>query len=273
MGKKSITYLLLIIICINLIGCNELDSYQPIDDINDLGGRRVGVLLACATDYLYTQRDDMTLKRYNSEADMVTALSSRRVDALALEQCKVYHIMNSYSGLRVVDTPIAEHSYVFYVAHDKPALLNEFNEFITNFKDTETYLDIARRANSKCVFEHKKVNNIKGDKILRVAVNIDGYPSCYKQGKVFLGFDIEIITHFANAYNYTIEYTECDYLNMALHVEFKTSDIGIGDISNAWNEDILLANIGYITEPILTESLLFIEIDGNEAIKNISTLH
>ena len=84
--KKLGSVLLAIIILLCMSGCSGKQVYQPIDDVSDLGGRTVGVNLAWSADYMLSDRDDMTLVRYNTVASLVMALRYGQVDVIAMER-------------------------------------------------------------------------------------------------------------------------------------------------------------------------------------------
>ncbi len=98
--------LLAIIILLCMSGCSGIQVYQPIDDVSDLG-RTVGVNLARSADYMLSDRDDMTLVRYNTVASLVMALRYGQVYVIATERPSANEIMNCMSGLRIVEPATA----------------------------------------------------------------------------------------------------------------------------------------------------------------------
>ena len=84
--KKLGSVLLAIIILLCMSGCSGKQVYHPIEDVSDLGGRTVGVNLVWSADYMLSDRDDMTLVRYNTVASLVMALRYGQVDVIAMER-------------------------------------------------------------------------------------------------------------------------------------------------------------------------------------------
>ena len=101
MRKKILgTVLIAIILLLCLSGCSGKQVYQPIDDVSDLGGRTVGVNLEWSADYMLSDRDDMTIVRYNTVASLVMALRYGHIDAIAIERPTAHDIMSvSYTHL------------------------------------------------------------------------------------------------------------------------------------------------------------------------------
>lgn len=85
--KYVLTAMLIISACLFSAGCGSASEwkYDPITDVNDLEGRRVGVNLAWESDYYLTGRKDMELVRYDSTSDMIMALKYDKIDAIALD--------------------------------------------------------------------------------------------------------------------------------------------------------------------------------------------
>ncbi len=69
MKKRFIALCLVVVmlLCV-LTGCGQIQNARPITDVHNLDGQRVGVALAWGPDYLLTERDDLTLVRYNHVA-------------------------------------------------------------------------------------------------------------------------------------------------------------------------------------------------------------
>ena len=68
------TNTILVVIALFLLsGCITRWEADPITDINNLEGRRVGVNLSWEADYILTQRKDMELFRYDATSDMLMA--------------------------------------------------------------------------------------------------------------------------------------------------------------------------------------------------------
>ena len=61
MYKRIISLTVILCLFLLLSGCgHELASYRPIEDVNDLEGRKIGVTLAWASDYVLSLRETGT---------------------------------------------------------------------------------------------------------------------------------------------------------------------------------------------------------------------
>jgi ABC-type amino acid transport substrate-binding protein len=83
--KYVLALLMIMSMSLVLAGCGASEwKYDPITDVNDLEGRRVGVNLAWESDYYLTGRQDMKLSRYDTTSDMIMALKYDKIDVIAL---------------------------------------------------------------------------------------------------------------------------------------------------------------------------------------------
>ena len=148
MKKKTLgSVLVAIILLLCMSGCSGKQVYQPIDDVSDLGGRTVGVNLAWSADYMLSDRDDMTLVRYNTVASLVMALRYGQVDVIAMERPFANEVMCCMSGLRMVEPATATDELVACVNIDRTDVLGDFNAFASDFYGSEAYIELYERLN------------------------------------------------------------------------------------------------------------------------------
>ncbi len=253
---------------------NILKNARPIDDVHNLDGQRVGVLLSWAPDYLLTGRKDMTLMRYNNLASMILALSYNRIDAIAIDYPLVPNIFQCVSGLYVVDEPISEDSLVVFVNKNRTDLYEQLNEFISRFRTTETYKDIHNRFSSTEVFEPKRVKATGNGPVLSVAVVEDYMPFAYLDFETdeYVGSDIEFITHFANEYNYTLKLYPGPYEAATMSVINQRNDMVIGCISKLYAKDEAAGGKVLVPEYYMTQDIVFIEVADRDSLKILSSI-
>lgn len=261
-----------------LSGCSLRSAtmrYRPIDDIHDLDGRRIGVSLAWSADYLLTGREDMELMRYNSLADAVVAMCYKRVDAIAIERAFASTVLRSVQGVRIVEAPLATTSMLAFVNKNRPDILSQFNEFVEEFPKTPEYADLMRRVRGiDEEFEERYVAPTGTGPVLRVGMESGIYPFIYYnyEDDAYYGMDAEIITHFANAYNYRIEFTDSSYEAMIQSLVAGRLDICIGGLSEFYREEVELSRGAFVSEPYMDMDIVFVEIDDASKLKIVANI-
>ncbi len=271
---KRLCVLFFIMCCFMLNACSEFQNYRPIENINNLDGRRVGVGIGYSSDYLLTNRDDMKLMRYNSSADMITALCYRRLDAVAVEKASANQIISSVSGLRIVDPPIQKIGFVTYIANSRPDLYEAFNKFANEFKKTEDYADLIKRVNAMGEYQEKYVEPIGKGETISVVVTSDAYPYTYldfETGEI-KGSDIEYITHFANKCGYNVELHSTDYTSMELCVIYEKYDMGITGICDVWREDVETGNRALVSDIYMDTDVVFVEVEDFDKLEILQAI-
>ncbi len=253
---------------------NLLKGARPIDDIHNLDGRRVGVTLSYGPDYLLTNRDDMTLVRYDSVSGMVMALSYGRIDAIALEKPYIPQVLASVDGLRMIEEPIAVDGVCVLVSTKRPDVLEKFNAFLAEFKKTAEYEDLVARVNDMSGFVPKTVEPTGTGEVLKVGIAEDGYPFTYVNFETggYEGCDVELMLHFANACGYTLEFVPGSWSSMENGVCFGSLDIGVSACSNLYRDDYEMAGTALVSDVYMPMEFMFIEVEDRDALKINSTI-
>lgn len=234
-------------------------AYQPITDVNDLEGRRVGVNMAFESDYILTGRSDMVLYRYDTLADMILALSYGKIDVIAVDEMYWRVIDARSDGLAAVDPPFAETGYLLYFSPGRRELMEEFNAFLAEYKQTEDYRDFLER---EAAFDGEEyvgpeIPLTGTGPVIRVAAFAEEFPRCYYDpgGTEPKGYDLEAVKRFANARGYQLEFSPSTYDDATMGLKSGVYDIAVGYISDAYREEALAA--GYYTSDTMDLTPLY----------------
>lgn len=268
--KKRIRTILAGILCLCMVlalcGCGgQLRSYRPIDNVEDLDGRKIGVTMGYAADYILSPRDgrDMFLYRYDTNADMLMALCYRQVDAIVVDALTWQVINSSNKGLHRVEEPAAMDGSILYSQRNKADLRDAFNEFIAEYRQTEAYADLAERIQnfdgSNYAYHSQEMTGT-GRKVI-MGYDMECYPFCFvTAGGEMQGFEVELMIAFANANNYQLELVPSAELDMYMGIENNKYDMIFGQISIAYAGEAELIGIP-TTDPYFERPLYFVEVD------------
>ena len=236
--------------------------------MSNLGGRTVGVNLEWSADYMLSDRDDMTIVRYNTVASLVMALRYGHIDAIAIERPTAHDIMYCMSGLRIVEPATATDELVACVNIDRTDVLEDFNAFASDFYGSEAYIELYERLNSDS-FEYHKVEPTDGGRILNVGIPTDCYPFCYidsESGKI-VGSDVEVITRFANEYGYSLKLTGGVFSTIEMGIVNGEFDIAIGTFFESSRVDTELTGTVNLSKPYMNHEIVFMEIEDPNNMK------
>ena len=234
--------LLLFAVCFLSAGCvsNEW-VYDPITDVNDLEGRRVGVNLAWESDYYLTGRKDMELVRYDTTADMILALKYDKIDAIALDKDSIRLIVSVSDGIEIVEPSFGEAGSIMYFGSDNESLVEDFNQYLVEFKKTEEYQDLLKRMDEFNGSEYIGTDiplTGKGE-VIRLTLEPDMFPRAFiNPGEdIPEGYDTEIIKHYANDRNYQLEFCYSSYDDSVLGLRTGKYDVMTGYICDLYAEE------------------------------------
>ena len=251
MRKRWLPMMLSLCLFLTLTGCgHEFENYRPIENVNALDGRKVGVNIAWASDYVLSPRDgkDLILYRYDTTADMLMALFYHQIDAMCCDIAD-WHILEHTNGanLRLVEEPVAMDGYVAYMSPERQTLRDDFNRFLAYYHETDEFADLYQRLmdfNGEHYQPGEYIHpNGSGEKI-RLAFCADYFPYCYSETDgTICGYDIEIMYAFADYCNYNIEFIETSYEDMDYGTTLGRYDMGIGTISVSYAPEAALIGI------------------------------
>ncbi|MGN0317880.1 MAG: transporter substrate-binding domain-containing protein [Lachnospira sp.] len=268
MPKTLVSVLLAIVLLFVLSGCSQKHTYQPITDTDNFDGRRIGVSLVWSADYLLSDRDDMTLVRYDGLANLIMALRYGHVDAIAIERPFATDVMNCVSGLRVVEPSAGTGELVACVNCERTDVLEEFNQFASSFYGSSTFTELYNRLNSDS-YEYHKVEPIEGGKPLKVGLVTGYYPFCYidSESGEFAGSEVEVVTRFANEYGYSIEFVDGIYSTIQMGIVNGEYDLAVGTFIENLRVDTELTGTVYLSQPYMQFEIVFIEVADPDNMK------
>ena len=264
---RKVSILLIAALCLSLLlsGCgHELASYRPIEDVNDLEGRKIGVSLAWASDYVLSPRDgkDLILYRYDMPADMLMALFYHQIDAICIDNLE-WQILKYTNGDSVRAEQLTMDGFVAYMSPTHETVRDDFNRFLAYYHQTEEFAELYDRIMNFDGVEYEPGEYIHpngtGEKI-KLAFYADCFPYCYcETDGAFCGYDIEIMYAFADYCNYDIELIATSEEDMFYGVSTGRYDMGIGSLSISYAPEAEAVGV-YVTDMYYEVPLYLVEL-------------
>lgn len=231
-----------LLICLS--GCgNQSAGYNPITDVNNLEGRRVGVNLAWSADFLLSDREDVKVYRYDSTADMLMALCYQKLDAVSTDFFSSKAICASTEGVNIVEPALYnDEGYAVLFGPDEEELCLQFNQFLAYYRQTADYDEWLTRMQAFDGRDYEGVEiPITGmGQVLNVAAMDDGFPTTFydSESTEVTGYEIELIKLFANAYDYRLAITATNMEDGILGLRYDRYDLMIGQFSELYYNDV-----------------------------------
>lgn len=273
--KKIVALAFLNIVLITILGIgilyDDIRNAREIIDVDYLSGQRIGVISGAEADYYLNDREDINLKRYNSNADLFLALSYRQVDAIAIDDGLYNQSVLSISNLKIIDDPIDYFEYTYYTSKKHTTILDEMNEFIKMYKKTDEYQEFEKKYFDLDWIDSDDYTEPTGTgEELKVGYITDFYPSVFKASNDKpRGPEIEFLVRFANQYNKKLvfaEETESKYSN---DLKYGIIDICACKCADVYRDELNKSvPFAGMTEGFMTAKINCVGVDGKMKIKN-----
>lgn len=124
---------------------NLIVDKQEIKNLEELRGKKIGVVLGYTGDVFISSRPDYLVERFNSSSAAILALQSKKVAAVILDEepAKQYAKQNKGLYVRTIDGGTEE--YAIALHKDDKALLAEIEKALTELKIDGTYHKLYKR--------------------------------------------------------------------------------------------------------------------------------
>jgi len=201
--------LLLIIMTISVAYFSNLFKHsRTIGDVDHLSGQRIGVITAYEGDYLLSDREDITLLRYDTQPEVLIALCYKQVDAVALTREMAEYVVNVCSGFMINEKPIAKNNLASLYKEDSKYMA-EFEEFLNEYKKSGAYDLFLESIENDAYYDGSSITDETGTgEVIKIGYVLDFLPVVFEDAINHCpnGFEVEIMRQFANYKNYQIEW-------------------------------------------------------------------
>jgi ABC-type amino acid transport substrate-binding protein len=260
--RTCIIICLVLSFCLLLTACSKTIK-EPLTADN-LAGKRIGVMCGYSSDYILSAaKYGMDIYRYDNYADMQLALKFNRLDAAAMENDEAYvfcRIEPRFAIGPVTESKI-EFGYPFNA--DKREMLNNFNSFAREFRQTEEYADIIRRVQAAAAvpYQTKKVaNQVTTDRVLKAAA-FDGWePVSYINTATheWEGSDVEMLSYFANSIGAKLELIRMSYNQMLIELGSGLIDLIVCPETMLYKKDMEMSKNITLSDGVFIKDIVLI---------------
>lgn len=260
--------LLAVIFALSVYNYYSLRESTDIETVDSLSGQRIACCVGWESDYLLSPRKDITLLRYDTNADCILGLSVGHADAVAIDEITLSTILAKVDGVEVLPDPITSVGCTFYTSYKAEKQLAEFNEFAKKFLQSEEYGAYHDRLLNED-YQMADIPAIQDGEKLVVGYVPDSYPESYLDfttGKP-AGYGIEMMQRFAYEYGYTVEWVETTDTAAMIQLSLNQIDFAACYISDVYREDTERGGDAHMTEAYLFVEVYLMKIKDGETLK------
>ena len=202
----------------------------------DFENATLGILSGSSFDPLAKERFPNAERLYYSLVpDMILAVEQGKIDAYISETTYLAAAIWEGAKVKAAGEPLDRTSagYIFQKDGANAAVRSQLNEYLTRAKENGQ-LDMLQKkwlgnAEPTEFFDSDTLTGENGT--LRVAVAPDLKPVCYVKDGAFVGYEIEVLQHFAKEYGYRLEFISMTFDAILPGVVSGKYDIGTGGMT------------------------------------------
>lgn len=234
MKGKEIRKLAAAILTVSMVlmtGCGRAPA-NPVNSLNDLEGKRIGVQLKTTGDSYATDIRDADVQRFNKGYDAILALRAGEIDAVMLDDAPANVFVKEFGDIRILEEAYADEEYGIAVSKENPELLQKINEALEKLQ-SEGVIDRIVKAwiedgETISAYDGQTKDSYAGGTLLMVT-NADFPPyEDYAEDGTVIGIDVDIMKAI------------CDELDMKLQVEHTSFDSLIASVQRG-TADVAMA--------------------------------
>lgn len=206
-----------------------------IDTLDDLADKSVGVITG--TTYAEVARErwpEGEIAFFDTVPAMIEALLNRKVSAVLLDWPIAQTLVNSTSGLYILDEYLSSDRYgaIFAKTEGGIALRDQFNEFLSKRADVVDEVKKIWFGDDESLMVMEPVTSLPAiNGTLRFASECTTPPFSYvKEGQV-VGFEVDLVARFCKEYGYALEIYDVPLDSMITGVGLDKYDIAAVSIT------------------------------------------
>lgn len=221
-----------------LTGCGSSEESvpaSPVESVDDLEGKTIGVQLGTAEDLSASEIKDATVEEYNSGAEAVQALLQGKLDCVIMSEVPAQTFVSRNSGLSILDDAYATESAAICVAKGNTKLTNKLNEILATFQADGTldqiignYIGDATKGKQP----YQSPSNVdRSNGTLVVATNAEFEPYEYVENGKIVGIDIELAQAIADKLGMELQIDDMHFASIINAVQSGKADVGIAGMA------------------------------------------
>ena len=216
--KRFALVLLILVQCVSLIGCN-VEKTKSFESMEDFAQARIGIMTGSSHDGTAKELfPDAERVYFNTVAEEILAVEQGKVDCYIEDE--PFLVAANWEGAEVKRLEEAvkqvNNGFVFPQGEGSRKLREELNAFIAAAKADGTIDRLKEKwLGDTEPTEHPDYTTLSGENgTIRLAVVIESKPMVYLKNGLCTGFEIDLLTLFAQQYGYAFEIDEVPFASV-----------------------------------------------------------
>ena len=217
-----ICFLFLLLFVTQCFAAEKTETDTPIPkgvytSLDELADKRIGVQTGSSFDQIAIDSFPNAERVYFSvKTDLINALMTKKIDSLIFDLPIVESMMRENDEItyipEMVDT--FDFGFVFPKTEEGKKLRDEFNEYLAEIKENETFNEFKRNwivneNNETRTVDYKNLPDINGK--LTMATESLYEPFTYRLNGEIVGYDIDMAADFCKKYGYALEIVDMNF--------------------------------------------------------------
>ncbi len=239
---RALCVIMLAVICFSIPGALTTDAYAASDEeeaLQMLSGKTAGVMTGTPQDSIILAKvPDAKIKYFNSAADLALALTSNKIDFMALPTVNYYTLAEQYKDLGYLDITFAANNVgtIFAKNNDKSdAIREQFNEYIAQLKESGKLEEMQEYWLYPHEWENIDIPKTGENGTLTMAATSSLKPFSFKLNEQPVGYEIDIAAGFCREYGYGLKVEDLDFSGILGGITTGRYDFAASQIS--WTEE------------------------------------
>ena len=204
--------------------------------LSDFENATIGILSGSSFDPLAKKRfPDAERKYYSIVADMILAVEQGKIDAYMSETTYLTAALWEGANLNAVEEVIdrTNAGYIFQKDGTTKVVKEQLDDFIRKARESGMLDELLNKwlssAEPSEIYDSSRLTGENGT--LKVAIASDLKPLGYIKGGKIVGYEVEVLQHFAEEYGYQLEFVDMTFDAILPGVVSGKYDIGAGGMT------------------------------------------
>ncbi len=211
------------------------DHTQDGTTIDDIADKKIGIVTGSIFSVILPPiMPDATFLEFNNYSDIISALDNGKIDTFPTDESIYKSMLWEGSEVDRIGESIAVSEYGFiYPKGENLKLQQEFNEYLakTMADGTHKALEDKWFSDSEPTEFASYDHLVDKNGTIIVAICSTSKPFVYLKNNKYAGFDIDIITAFAEEYGYAIKFEDTEFASIMAGIQAGRYDVGISGVT------------------------------------------